>query len=79
MTELVDNYRKNVRAVLRSSLLFTEKTTILLRLTYQLKRLCVTYQIDLSSFAFYQKEKDGIQNLYEEMTRMLTCMGVSIL
>ena len=42
LTGLVDNYRKNVRAILRSSLLFTEKTTILLRLTHQLKLLYIS-------------------------------------
>lgn len=80
LTGLVENYRKNVRAVLRSSILFTEKTTILLRLTHQLELLCASFQTGLSSsFAFYQEEKEGIRNLYEEMRKMLTYMGVTFL
>lgn len=78
MIGFVDDYRKNIRAILRSSLDFSEKTTLLIRLNHQLELLCNSFHAGLSSFSFYQEENEGIQKLYRETKELLTRMGVCI-
>lgn len=77
LTKIVQEYRMDVRVILRSSLLFHEKKSILFHLTHHIEILCQSFSKGWSSsFSFDPEEREEFRILYEELKELLARMGV---